>query len=201
MTTAIAEEEVEMAASVHMWPFPKEAKLSDGTIVTLRPMVSGDEPAILAFFGRVPADDRYYLKDDVVSEEVIRSWAKAIDYNRVLPLLAIEEGKVIADGSLHFWQGARRHQAEVRISVDPEYRSRGLGKAIMRELIRIAREKGLRRLLMEVVPAREEAAVRVTGMLGFMPMVVLPDYAIDRSGLLALDLIVMALDLQAADSH
>ncbi len=190
-----------MSAVHHMWPFPKEAKLSDGTSVTLRPMVSGDEAAVLAFFGRVPADDRYYLKDDVASTEVVRGWARTVDYNRVLPILALKDGRVIADGSLHFWQGARRHQAEVRISVDPEYRSRGLGRAMMRELIRIARERGLRRLLMEVVPAREEAAVRVTGMLGFTPMVVLPDYAIDRSGLLALDLIVMALDLEEADTY
>ncbi|MDO8750396.1 MAG: GNAT family N-acetyltransferase [Dehalococcoidia bacterium] len=190
-----------MSASVHMWPFPKEAKLSDGTLVTLRLMVPGDEAAVLAFFRAVPADDRYYLKDDVTSLEVVRGWAKAIDYNRVLPLLAVKDGQVIGDGSLHFWQGARRHQAEVRISVVPEYRSRGLGRAMMRELIRIARERGLRRLLMEVVPAREEAAVRVTGMLGFTPMVVLPDYAIDRSGLLALDLIVMALDLEEAHNY
>ncbi|MFH1141036.1 MAG: GNAT family N-acetyltransferase [Chloroflexota bacterium] len=190
-----------MSASVHMWPFPKEAKLSDGTGVTLRPMVPGDEEAVLAFFRTVPADDRYYLKDNVASAEVIRNWAKAIDYNRVLPLLALKDGKVITDGSLHFWQGARRHQAEVRISVDPGYRNRGLGRTIMRELIRVARERGLRRLLMEVVPAREEAAVRVTGLLGFMPMVVLPDYAIDKSGLLALDLIVMVLDLEEADTY
>ena len=190
-----------MSAVTHMWPFPKEVKLSDGMLVTMRPMVAGDEASVLEFFKTVPADDRYYLKDDVTSPVVVGGWARNMDYDRVLPLLAIKDGKVIADGSLHFWQGARRHQAEVRISVDPAYRRHGLGKAIMRELIRVGRERGLRRLLMEVVPAREEAAVRVTGMLGFTPMVVLPDYAIDRSGLLALDLIVMALDLEEADTY
>lgn len=181
--------------------FPKEIKLSDGTLVTLRPMVPEDEVALLEFFRRVPLEDRYYLKDDVTSAEVIGSWARNLDYSRVLPLLATKGDKVIADGSIHFWQMARRHMAETRVVVDLEYRNRGLGRAIIREFIRIAREKGLVRLIIELVPAREEAAVTATKRMGFAPMAVLPGYGIDHSGLLDLDMIVMALELENAHNY
>jgi len=178
--------------------FPKEVKLSDGTSVVLRPMARGDDTPLLEFFQRIPEGDRYYLKDNVTSAKVIKGWTESLDYDKVLPLLALKGDRVVGDGSLHFGYGARRHQAEVRIAVDPEYRNRGLGRVMMRELVQVARRKGLQRLIMEVVPPREEAAVRATALMGFTPMVVLPDFAIDRSGLLALDMIILKLDLEDA---
>ena len=39
--------------------------------MTLRPMVTEDQEALLAFFQRIPADDRLYLRDDVISPERI----------------------------------------------------------------------------------------------------------------------------------
>ena len=78
----------EQQTSYDLSGFPKVLQLRNGVRATLRPMASADERELLAFFLRVPEEDRRYLKDDVTSPEVIRRWAREIDYSNVLPLLA-----------------------------------------------------------------------------------------------------------------
>ena len=48
-------------------------------------MLATDEAALLDFFLRVPDADRFYLKEDVTSPEVIGRWFEHLDYGRVLP--------------------------------------------------------------------------------------------------------------------
>src|SRR5205814_9158424 len=119
--------------------YPKQLPVSSGPAVQVRPMVRDDAKALLAFFKRVPDEERYFLKDDVVSEDIINSWAEHLDYDRARPLLALDGDRICADGVLIRHRGdARNHYAETRVVVDPEYRERGLGTALMRELIDIA---------------------------------------------------------------
>ncbi len=81
-----------------------------GTHVTFRPLEPTDANRLLQFFNRVPAEDRFYLKEDVTSAEVIENWVQHIDYNRVLPLLALIDGEIVADATLHRSRaGAHRH--------------------------------------------------------------------------------------------
>lgn len=119
--------------------FPKALTLNDGGVVTVRPMAEGDAAALLAFFRHVPDDERYFLKDDVVSQAVIAGWTANLDYDRALPLLALDGDRICADAVLIRHRGdARSHYAEVRVVVDPDYRQRGLGRTLLRELIDIA---------------------------------------------------------------
>ena len=80
--------------------FPKRIRLRDGSAVTLRPMVESDEAELLAFFCRLSPEDRQFLRDDVTRPELIRAWCRNIDYNRVLPILAECEGRIIGDAAL-----------------------------------------------------------------------------------------------------
>ncbi len=43
--------------------YPKEIALQDGSKVVLKPMIPEDAEALIQFFRRVPAEDRYYLKE------------------------------------------------------------------------------------------------------------------------------------------
>ena len=163
--------------------YPKEVMLRDGTRVLLRPMAREDADALLQFFLRVPAEDRSYLKEDVTSPKVIRRWAEELDYDRALPLLAWVNGKVVADGTLHRTRSlARRHVGEVRVVVDSEYRSRGLGTSILHELAAFANDNGLERLLFQAVAESEATAIKAAEFVGFVRIGVLPGHGKDPDG-------------------
>jgi RimJ/RimL family protein N-acetyltransferase len=160
--------------------YPKEVVLKDGTKVVLKPMTEHDAGALLRFFLKIPAVDRYYLKEDVTSPSVTQRWARELDYDRALPLLAWIEGQVVADATLHRQRaGARRHVGEVRVLVDPDFRNQGLGTAMIRELATIANDSGLEILTFEVVADKEDAAIAAAKFVGFVPMGVLCGHAKD----------------------
>jgi L-amino acid N-acyltransferase YncA len=146
-------------------------------------MVPGDEKGLLDFFRRIPQEDRFYLKEDVTSPQVIQRWAENLDYSRALPLLAIMDGKIVADGTLHHRRaGARRHIGEVRVVADPAYRNRGVGRGLLHKLVEVARDKGVEKLMFEVVSDTEEAAKHTAQVLGFVPIAALPGHVKDYCG-------------------
>src|SRR5690242_2969791 len=121
--------------------YPRSAELRDGSRVTLRPMQRGDEPALQEFFHRVPEEERFFLKEDVTSPGVVQGWGEHLDYDRALPLLAFEGDRIIGDAVLIRRRGGSRcHTAEIRIVVDPEHQGRGLGVALISELLDIAND-------------------------------------------------------------
>lgn len=175
--------------------FPLEVMAEGGERVTLRPLMREDRDALLEFFRRVPEPDRMLLKDDVTSEEVITRWVEHMGFASVIPLVAVMEGRIIADATLHRRRPmARNHVGELRVVVDPEHRNLGVGRALLRELITIAGDRGLETLMFEVVADREEAARRTALILGFEQTAVLPAHVRDIDGL-SHDLIIMQLDV------
>ena len=164
--------------------YPKDVTLRDGAMVTVKPMLTQDARALLIFFQGIPVEDRYYLKEDVVSPEVITFWARDLDYSRTLPLLAWSpDGNVVADASLHRTRTlARHHMGEIRVVVSPEYRGQGLGVALINEFIEIARHRGLELLTVELVAEGEQAAIRAVESVGFRQIAVLPKHAKDLNG-------------------
>jgi L-amino acid N-acyltransferase YncA len=156
---------------------------TDGAQMTIRPMVPEDKDDLLAFFRSLPAEDRFYLKDDVTDPSMIARWAQTLDYSRVLPLLAFLDGKIVGDGTLHHRRaGARRHIGEVRVVVAPAYHNRGVGRGLLHKLIDIAGDKGLQKLLFEVIADTEEAARHTAQVLGFVPVAALPAHVLDAGG-------------------
>ncbi len=150
-----------MAPIPNLEAYPKQIMLLDGTVVSVRPLEPKDQTALLRFFQRVPEEDRFYLKENVTAPEVIYRWTHEIDFDRVLPLVAISQsGQIIADATLHRSRSpARRHMGELRIVVDPAYREQGLGTRLIRELLDVATDLGLERAIFELVAHREEAAI------------------------------------------
>jgi GNAT superfamily N-acetyltransferase len=111
-----------------------------------------------------------------------RPTLRMVVYRRALPLLALLDGKIVGDGTLHHRRaGARRHVGEVRV-VAPAYRNRGVGRALLHQLIALAGDKGLKKLLFEVVADTEPAARRTAQVLGFVPVALLPGHVCDASG-------------------
>jgi GNAT superfamily N-acetyltransferase len=168
---------------IHLDGFPKLLTLEDGTSVVVRPLQPPDEAALLSFFRGVPEQERYWLREDVADPEVIRRWLADLNYARVLPLIAERDGTIIADGTLHRrGYGARHHLGELRLVVSPAYRGRGLGYALLVELIEIAQASGLDRLEAEIVTGAQTAAVEAIEQMGFEQMARLPGHLVGADG-------------------
>ena len=160
--------------------YPKTVGLRDGTSITLRPMQPDDAGALLTFFQKLSREDRFFLKEDVASPVVIQRWVDDMDYDRALPIIALDGDTIVADGTLHRSRAnARRHIGQIRIAVADDYRNRGLGTTLLNELATIANEHGLERLLLEAVSDHEDDAIKAAEYVGFVRVGSLPGHAKD----------------------
>ena len=147
--------------------YPKTLALSGGKTVSVRPMTAADAPALLAFFRSISEEERYFLRDDVASEAVIQGWADHLNYDRALPLLAFDGDRVCADAVLiRRRSGALAHAAEIRVVVSPEYRSKGLGSALLREVVDVAWDAELECIHVEFVRDVQEDGLNAVRLLG-----------------------------------
>ena len=163
--------------------YPKAPSLRDGSRVTIRPLDRSDESALLQFFLAVPEDERYFLKEDVTSPEVIGRWVTDMDYSRALPLVALVDGSIVANAVLIRRRGnSRSHIGEIRLVVAPEWRNRGLGTMLIRELCDIADDGDLEKVLFEVVSDVEKEALKAAEWLGFLRVGTIEGAARDQSG-------------------
>lgn len=150
--------------------------------LALRPMGPSDEQALAAFFKRMPVDERQLFKHDVTQTSVIQEWTRNLDYANVLPLLVFDGRRVVADATLHRDRhGWSRHVGEVRISLDPDFRGRGLAKRLIQEFTDIAPALQVAILNAAVLDVQREAR-ELFEAAGFVPMATLPQHAIDLTG-------------------
>ncbi len=174
--------------------YPKEITLKDGSSVTLRPMVEDDEAGLLEFFTGLSKADRLYLRHDVSNPEVIKSWAQNIDYDRVLPILAIADSKIVGDATLHrnpfSWM---RHVGSIRIVVGKEFREKGLARIMAAEVFQNALAAKLEKLVAEMLDDQQDAR-RVFSRLGFKEEAVLKDHVMDANDVKH-DLLIMTNDV------
>jgi L-amino acid N-acyltransferase YncA len=176
--------------------YPKTIMLNDGTPVAVRPLEPGDKVRLLQFFQRVPEEERHYLKENVAAPEVVHGWTTQIDFDRVLPIVALVGDEIVADATLHRSRAmARRHVGELRVVVDPSYREVGLGRRLLRELLDIAAELGLHQATFELVADREESAIRAAISVGFRQVGVLKERIRDFWGNYQ-DLVLLELPLK-----
>jgi len=174
--------------------FPKRIALRDGTSVTLRPLVPADEAALLEFFSRLSPEDRQFLRDDVMQPETVRVWCREADYDRVLPILAEHEGRIVGDATLHRRpSGWMRHVGEIRVVTDPFFRRRGLASALAREIFYLALQAGLDKMVAEVA-ADQLAAAKVFEKLGFSCEARLTGHIVDLQGRKR-DLLILSTDI------
>jgi GNAT superfamily N-acetyltransferase len=189
-----------MSLDLELQNFPKKCALKEGFQCTLRPLRKDDEKKFHQFFQEVPEAERMFIKHRVTELEVIRDWCQNIDLGRNFPLLAIADGKIIADATLHQQLGGwRRHIGRVSVLVLPRYRGRGLARALVTEISQIARNLGLERLEAEFI-GEQEAAVKMFAMLGFSNLLRLEDYVKDMQAV-SHDYVLMGLNLKVDEEY
>ncbi len=189
-----------MSLELELQQYPKEIKLKDGSRSRLRPLAKDDEKAFHSFFLAVPEPERMFIKHRVTEPTVIRDWCRNIDLGRNLPLLAFMDGKIVGAATLHQQLGGwKRHIGRVSVLVLPAYRGRGLARALVNEIVGLARDVGLERVEAEFI-GEQEAAIKMFALLGFSNLVRLEGYVKDMQAI-PHDYILMGLDLKVDEEY
>ncbi|HEV2689809.1 MAG TPA: GNAT family N-acetyltransferase, partial [Bryobacteraceae bacterium] len=131
---------------------------------------------------------------DVQKDSAIDDWMKGIESGRTLSVVAIENDQIAGYCNLHTnelpWI---RHVGEIRMSVSPNYRGRGLGKTLANEVFAIAKARGLKKIWARMA-ASQVSAQKVFESLDFHPEALLADFVQDSKGRTE-DLVIMCYDV------
>lgn len=189
-----------MSIELELQKFPKTVNLKGGFSCELRPLRHSDEAKLHEFFQALPEKERMFIKHRVNDSAIIRGWCENIDYGRNLPILGFADGKLIADATLHQAQaGWKRHVGRVSVLVLPEYRGRGLARALIQEIADVARNTGLEHVEAEFM-GEQEAAIRMFALMGFSNLLTLEDYVKDMQAINH-DYVLMGLQLKTDEEY
>ncbi|MFH0908561.1 MAG: GNAT family N-acetyltransferase [bacterium] len=141
--------------------------LRSGETVDIRPMVPRDAQALLAFYRELPEEDRLFLDDDVTQDDWVKRLMSRVDYDNNVPLVAVHDGNIQGHATLirtHF--GWMAHVGQIRVVVARPFQHKGLGKALVRELMKIAVSAGLEKMTARMMD-NQVGACRAFEKLGF----------------------------------
>lgn len=148
--------------------------LRDGSRVLLRPLSKDDRQALFDLFASVPPDELIGMRHDVSNPEVVGAWVDELDYDKVLPLVAVSGTRIVGDATLHFGQESTRHVGEVRIYLSRDFRQRGLGTRMLQALVDIARRRRLLMLQVRFIHDRTDD-IRAFQNVGFVSKCIFED--------------------------
>jgi ribosomal protein S18 acetylase RimI-like enzyme len=134
--------------------------------VVVRRATPADAAGCVAVIAEVAAERRYIA---TVPEEVrtVEQQAARLADPSVVPFVAEDAGRIVAIATLHPDQRpARKHVAELGITVAPSHRGRGLGRRLMLEMEAWARANGIEKMCLGVF-ADNERARRLYRSLGY----------------------------------
>lgn len=132
------------------------------TFLTTRPATPEDVAALRDFFGRTPARDRTFFREDVLAADVLKDW-----FGRGREQVVVVDGdRVVACLSLLPGVEWSQHVVELRLVVEPTHRRQGLGRALARRGLLEAIERGFTKVVVEVVADQDET-LALFSQLGF----------------------------------
>ena len=172
-----------------------EISLKDNAKIIVREETSKDIDALMKFFHGLPYEDRKYLRVDVLNREIIVKKLSMIGTNQVVRIVALHENEIVAQGLLEFDSDTwRRNQAEIRVLVADNFRGRGLGMIMIRELYFVAMPKNVDLIITKIM--RPQIATKhIFRKFGFREEHIIPDYVTDLEGEKQ-DLIIMICNVR-----
>ncbi len=149
---------------------PREVEVSGEKRLTLRKGRVADAVALLAYVNAVAAEGQYFLVDrleNTMQEE--HKWIRAHNGGPGGLLIVVVDGERVV-GSLSVTRikySKGEHRAYVGLGMLPEYRGKGVGRAMLEEAQGWARSQGVRKLSLEVI-ASNKRAVALYRSFGFV---------------------------------
>ncbi len=176
----------------HTHPF---AETFNGTSVSFRMMTAEDESMVLKFANTLPEEDLIFLRMDITQPEVVSEWVRNIESGRTITIIAEEDGRMVGYASLHsshlHWT---RHIGEVRMLVNSKMRGLGVGRSMVNQIIKIAAEKKLERVIVQI-SSNQPRVRKMFEDLNFEPQALLTDWLKDRNNRTH-DLIIMSENIE-----
>jgi len=129
--------------------------LRDGRSVTIRALKPEDRSAMLSAVGRVSAESLYrrFFGPKRGFTEKETDFFVNVDFVNQVALVAVidgsDENTIIGGGRYIVTQP---ETAELAFAIVDEYQGQGVGTALLRHLVLIARDSGLQHLVAEVLP-------------------------------------------------
>jgi L-amino acid N-acyltransferase YncA len=154
----------------------------------IRSPTPDDLDALLDFFERVPESERTFFKEHVLDRSTVEGWLTSDRGRRGLAF--DDDGRVIGYVAVVRLSGWSDHVGDVRLVVDPQHRTQGVGRALARWALLQAVDCGMTKLTVEVV-AEQERAVAMFSALGFRAEGLLLDHVRDHDGVLR-DLVLLS---------
>jgi RimJ/RimL family protein N-acetyltransferase len=163
--------------------YRKLIHLKNNQRIMLRLLQAGDRENLIDLFQKASPGDLWFFKHDLKNRQLLNCWLDQLDYQRLLPLAAVnlEDNQLIAAATL--WRGKHtaQHIGEIKLFISRPFRSLGLGGLILDELIRLARVERLYWLKAEVVADHKEM-VRALRNKGFQIRATLEDFFVRKDG-------------------
>ena len=167
-----------------------------GRSLTLRPMTASDGDLMLGFARALPEEDLLFLPMDITRSEVVSEWTALIEASLRFTVLAMDGDDLAGYGSLHRQETQwTRHLGEIRLIVGAPFRGTGLGGILANEILIVAQEAGLKKIVAQM-PRDQAGARSVFRKLGFDLESMLADWVIDTAGTTH-DLVIMAYVVEA----
>ncbi|MGB9790121.1 GNAT family N-acetyltransferase [Thermotoga caldifontis] len=138
--------------------------------VTIRWVRLSDAPQLVAFKKAVTSESPFLLTYPDEVEDVFEARRYISIYltdDRRIFLVAEYQGEIV--GMITLAGSSRRkilHKAELGISVRKPYWGKGIGSALISEALRIAKQKGFKKIQLEVME-HNERAIRLYKKFGF----------------------------------
>ena len=170
-----------MTATEGVRKYPQSVKVGSSK-VTLRGMTPGDKAGILAFARAMPHHDLLFLRRDITQEVEVDAWVADTQSGIMTTVIAEQGAEIVGYGSMHrndlSWSA---HVAELRVSVAPMMRGKGLGRILTQEVFAIALGSGVEKMVAQMTLDQKGAIATFEGM-GFRPEALLRDHVKDRDG-------------------
>jgi ribosomal protein S18 acetylase RimI-like enzyme len=146
--------------------------------VEFRAVTAAHAAAVREFVAGIGATDLTVLDDQLLDPERLAAW---VADPHAAGLLALTGGRVSALGSVRPGTGWSGHVAGLRLVVAVADRGRGVGARLCDRLIRLAAERGVTKVVVEVMAANT-GVLGWFERLGFTPEATLRDHVRDGRG-------------------
>ena len=136
----------------------KTVRLADGRTATLDWLKEDELPDVVEALNSVIREGKYlFMNNELTDTEEERRWFERGTKEGMRYLVARIDGKAVGGASIHPQTDKRSHVADYGIYIREGYRNLGLGTALTRELVEIAKKRGLEFLQLSVYATNERA--------------------------------------------